>query len=265
MCGKCRICGRKVKARGLCQNHYIQERNRKLKTGEWGKVKRQLVKSRQKTRLKDKCNVCGLRPYAHHLCRKHYDIKRHIDFREEKCRRSKEWYQAHKKRANANSKQWVENNRKKSREIKERWRKNNPEKVRAAYRRRYAKNPQHFIEKQRRYYRNNTEKCREAAREWRNILYLNKSIAMQHNRRAKHFVVPGVLTEEDVRQIREKTKGICPECKLPFPLNNYGNQKISLHHKIPMGMGGQNIISNILTMCESCHQKLHHHIKKTQP
>jgi 5-methylcytosine-specific restriction endonuclease McrA len=39
------------------------------------------------------------------------------------------------------------------------------------------------------------------------------------------------------------------------------NRKLHVHHIIPIKMGGNNTLDNLITLCEDCHKKEHSHIE----
>lgn len=33
--------------------------------------------------------------------------------------------------------------------------------------------------------------------------------------------------------------------------------KLHVHHKVPLSKGGRNVLSNLITLCQDCHSKIH--------
>jgi hypothetical protein len=47
-----------------------------------------------------------------------------------------------------------------------------------------------------------------------------------------------------------------------YKCGNCGStQNLMVHHIIPLSKGGSNLLSNLRTLCEDCHKKLHPHMK----
>ena len=67
------------------------------------------------------------------------------------------------------------------------------------------------------------------------------------------------------RKVKKRDKYTCqasPEkVGLPKCGRNYRDEELDVHHIIPISKGGKHSFENLITLCSSCHGKLHPHLR----
>lgn len=61
--------------------------------------------------------------------------------------------------------------------------------------------------------------------------------------------------DEIRKQVYERDNYTCVEC-------NATDVVLNANHKKPLSKGGSDELSNLETLCEPCHEKIHSHLKK---
>lgn len=56
-----------------------------------------------------------------------------------------------------------------------------------------------------------------------------------------------------VKQVAKRDGNRCTQC-------GYTGPGIDRHHIIPLSRGGRNVLSNLISLCETCHAKRHSHM-----
>jgi 5-methylcytosine-specific restriction endonuclease McrA len=59
-------------------------------------------------------------------------------------------------------------------------------------------------------------------------------------------------------QVRKRSGGMC-EDHLSRGLKVKG---VDVHHVTPLSKGGRNVVSNLLHLCEGCHERRHNHMRR---
>ena len=59
--------------------------------------------------------------------------------------------------------------------------------------------------------------------------------------------------ERSAKTLYKKQKGICPQCEIPFCLDD----KWEIHHVIPKAQGGTDEQSNLRLLHAECHREIH--------
>ena len=61
------------------------------------------------------------------------------------------------------------------------------------------------------------------------------------------------------QQLADKRKRMdnftCKKCGYHAGIEN--RNKLHVHHIVPLSKGGRNTLSNLITVCQSCHEKIH--------
>lgn len=100
--------------------------------------------------------------------------------------------------------------------------------------------------------RRRKEKQREAAKHAKEYMKLVEKQKRQERRLANHSGYPENW-DEISQNVRRRDGNTCGNC---------GNTtNLHVHHIVPLSKGGTNNLSNLRTLCSSCHKKLHPHMR----
>ena len=61
-------------------------------------------------------------------------------------------------------------------------------------------------------------------------------------------------------QVRKRSAGWCED----HALRGLKVKGVEVHHIVPLSRGGRNVVSNLLHLCETCHNKRHNHLYKAR-
>ena len=148
--------------------------------------------------------------------------------------RQKKYYLKNKEIISKKHKQYRENNIDKINNLVREWQKNNPNKVFAYSKKHQKKNSAKLIERSKKWDKNNPIKL----------------FAKQRRRRAKINDFYEIFTNEEWETMKNKTKGVCPKCKIYV-----GVDKITLDHIFPISKAPKGLIytiKDIQPLCMSC-------------
>lgn len=57
-----------------------------------------------------------------------------------------------------------------------------------------------------------------------------------------------------------RAEGNCEGCKQPAPFNRQsdGSPYLEVHHRIPLSIGGEDTLENVIALCPNCHRRSHY-------
>lgn len=143
-----------------------------------------------------------------------------------------------------NAKQYAKN-RKNRLAFQSNYNANNKEK-RRAYR---IAHLEMYREIARKWRKNHPEKSRSKAKAWQKA-NPEAAKAIKQRRRARKLGVDGHFTGQEWKDLKKKYGNMCICCKQIEP-----DIKLAADHIIPIARGGNNYISNIQPLCQSCNSR----------
>lgn len=145
------------------------------------------------------------------------------------------WKAANKERAKATTTAWIAANLERRNAAAAAWRAANPGKAKAANVAWRAANPRKVKADNAAWHQANPEARR----------------IHEHNRRARKRERGGALSQDLSARLFKLQRGMCVCCNLPLGTNYH------LDHILPLGLGGQNIDSNMQLLRSTCNQNKH--------
>ncbi|PKF49348.1 HNH endonuclease [Enterovibrio nigricans] len=83
--------------------------------------------------------------------------------------------------------------------------------------------------------------------------YLNSGVCYKRN--------PDVVAEALIR-----AKGVCECCKefAPFTRKKDNSPYLEVHHIVPLAVGGEDTLNNVIALCPNCHREKHFGLKMVE-
>jgi 5-methylcytosine-specific restriction endonuclease McrA len=82
--------------------------------------------------------------------------------------------------------------------------------------------------------------------------------------RSSYSTVSGMTVKNSwydlIKTVNKRDGGMCVICKSKGTFTKGSDT----HHIIPLSKGGSNTMSNLITLCESCHSQRHNHLYRSK-
>ncbi len=101
------------------------------------------------------------------------------------------------------------------------------------------------------------QECEESLIEQKTEEIIIKPIEGKGGKHASKSVVYS-RSQEVVKAVRERAKGVCQLCNNPAPFRDKNGQPyLEAHHIVWLSKGGKDSTSNAVALCPNCHKKMH--------